>query len=213
MVLIGKFYQEHFFKLLSAVIFVSIATSIISLLFLDFKIVTFGLILGLFTAVYLTLVFIFGQQKRAWLQKEFYVSIIYTAGIWGPGLIMTNVNIASQIPVLVVIFFLLVFSGILTFSIYDYEHDKKNKFITLISLVGIKKVNSLIYISLITSTILLILLIFKSEGKLLFAAVILMMMTIQLLFILRLKKNLKDNDKYRYLGEAIFFFPILIILF
>jgi hypothetical protein len=145
------FYHRHFKVLLLVMVVLSIIVSILGLIFLSTKIIVFGVVIGLISVLYLSLVFFFGQKKKVWLQKELYVSVIYTIGIWGSIILMAGKALNLEELLIILSFFMLVFSDILIFSLYDHQQDIDNQFVSLIELFGIKKVVRLTTTLLIVS--------------------------------------------------------------
>ncbi len=207
------FYHRHFKMLLLVVVVLSIIVSILGLTFLSSKIIVFGVAIGLISALYLSLVFFFGQKKKVWLQKELYVSVIYTIGIWGSIILMSLKTLNLEELLIILSFFMLVFSDILIFSIYDHRQDVINQFVSLIELLGINKVARLIITLLIASCSLSIALLFFSEPKFKVTGAILLLMAIVLSWIFIGKDKLANNEWYRYIGETVFFLPALILFY
>jgi len=207
-----KFYTQYFLSLRSIVITLLIITVLISFLFLDKQVIMFGITLGLLSGIYLLLVFTFGNQKRILLQKEFIVAIIYTVGIWGSLIIKSSNFPIIEVSVVILSFFLLVYADILIFSFFDFDLDKKYDFVSLIGTIGQRKTIVLIYNMLSIATILSITLIFSDLKAIQFCAILLFSMTSILLLMFKFRERFAKNERYRYLGEAIFFLPGFIVL-
>jgi len=81
-----NFFYYNYRKEVFILIFIfTIINIFFVIVFLEEQIIYFGLILGLFTGIYLLLVYSFGKKKQLLFQKELFVAIIYTTGIWGGG--------------------------------------------------------------------------------------------------------------------------------
>lgn len=208
-----KFYARNFSKLLTASVIILIINIFTTLLFLDPKIILFGIILGTLTALYLLTVFAFGKKMKYWLQKELSVAIIYTIGIWGSIIIESNHFPSTEIYLVISLFFLLVLADIMIFALLEFEQDQQNQFISLIGMVGQKISKLLIYASLIITLFFstLMLVNFNYEYKPI--AIIFLSMSIILFFLIWFEKKILKNDWFRYLGEAIFYIPALYLLF
>ena len=87
-----KFYARNFSRLFIASIILLIINALTTILFLDPKIILFGIILGTLTGLYLLTVFAFGKKMKYWLQKELSVAVIYTIGIWGSIIIESRIT-------------------------------------------------------------------------------------------------------------------------
>lgn len=207
-----KFYHKNFTPLLYTSIGLVLVSSLIGVFYLPAEIIILGFVLGLISGVYLLIVFVFGQTKNKWLQKELYVAGIYTLGVWAPVILVSKMLINIEIVLVVVAFFLLVFSDILIFSIYDHQQDSKNQFISLIKIVGIKKLTNLTISSIVISILIPVVLVFSNQAKIQATAIILIAMGLMLLFLFVQKKKLA-GQLYRYLGEAVFFLPVLVALY
>ncbi len=206
------FIHRHFKKLAVLVIVLAVIIAFVSFIFLSAQIIQFGFVLGIVTGLYLLMVYIFGQRNLIGLQKELYVSSIYTAGVWGSALLTTEIVLNYEVILIIIAFFLLVFSSILIFSIYDHKNDETHQFVSLIGLVGLKTVSCLSVFSLAASGLLSVYLCFFAEQKNMWVAIILLVMAFCLFLIYWFKQKFSVNDYYRYFGEAVFFLPALVQL-
>ena len=114
------------------IFFLTIINIILGLIFLEKQIIYFGLIVGLFTGIYLLLVYFFGRKKQLLLQKELFVAIIYTTGIWGGPVSLLDYHLTLYQLIIMVSFFLLVFADILILNLYEKESDRVNDFFSFI---------------------------------------------------------------------------------
>ena len=106
---------------LSAIIL--LLTAYISFSYLPSAIIIFGSILGLFTSVYLISVLIIPSKHSALFQKEVFVALFYTAGIWGPFMVIKQ-SVAFNERLIICMFFLLAFCDLIMLSIIEINVDK-----------------------------------------------------------------------------------------
>lgn len=209
---------RHFFhyyyskRIITAIIILSVVNIILILFYLERPIVIFGIYTGIATMVYLLIVFVSGKKRSFLLQKELFVSLIYTAGIWGGPSALRHFELTIPEIVLMLDFFLIVWIAILILSVYEVDKDRFDKHNTVTVNFGIRKTNFLIY--LLTSVVFVtaIIEIIKTDD-LLFAMAfkILLIMVMLLLLILSFPEKIRKNNVYRILIELVFWLPGLFV--
>lgn len=166
-----------------------------------------GVAIGGLTVLHLGLVAWAGNRAAVWLVKEAGVAMVYTAGIWGP-IISLNFSIILSIKIfLILIFFILVFISLLIFSLYDLPTDTQQEQTSVVQAWGSRLVVRIIWV---LTAIIFILLIFLIT---IFFKVVFIYSTMALfqLWLATDRARFLPNDRYRWLGELVFWLPGLMV--
>lgn len=182
-----------------------------------FKIPSITLLAGSIIAVFVVMYFFSLKllEDGNLYHKEFSAAIIYAAGIFiGPVSIFKG-DPSSDIWILFIEYALLATVNLLVFSIYEQLANEKSGFQSLLKAVGSKKVRVL---SLVLVVFVVILsgasfIFFWESPQILKAQFIILLMAIFLILLIVNKNALIINERYRVVGDAIFFIPVLYILF
>ena len=191
---------------------VLIIAAVISFRYLPYNIILFGVVLGVLAIIYLTLVFVIPSGSVVFFQKELLVALFYTAGIWGPVIIMNQALSTTEI-IIVLMFFLLAFEDLIMLSMIEIKADSKAGQGSLPMFLGYRHSRKLFYI--LVGTVLLLsfaIILSNPAGSLLKATIIMILMQTGLFFILRFSSFFRKRELYRYLSEAVFFLPALMFL-
>jgi len=166
-----------------------------------------------FLVLFYFLVVLLNKNKTKTLQKEILVAFFYTVGIWGYPLLFSKVIFPVWYFLLMLSFFLIAISVLLSYSIIDERFDVADNQNTFVVLYGVRKAISLIYILSVTNFMLLISIFFffPIRGVLCFA-IILCIMIASNLFLFSMRKRLENISWYKIFGELIFFIPIIYFL-
>lgn len=212
---IRHYFYYHYRKEVFILVFIlTVINTILVVVFLENQIILFGLILGLFTGIYLLFVYFFGKKKKLLLQKELFVAIIYTTGIWGGPVSLLDYHLTLDQLIIMLSFFLLVFADILILNLYEKESDRIDNFHSFVLCFGEK-------VSVYLIRILIFLVFFMgiyqtiiaSDIKIAMASKLLMLMSIVLLVLLNYQGKFNKWPIYRVVGELVFWIPGLMLLF
>ncbi len=211
---VRHFFHYYYVKqIIIAILILSIANIILILFFLENKIIEFGLIAGMATLLYLFIVYFSGKKKSYLLQKEFFVALIYTIGIWGGPVALTSYNIIMPEILIIASFFLTVFAAILIFSVFEVKHDRFDNHNTFAVNFGIYKTANLIYFLMAAVFIICIgIIVIASNPLYAMASKVMMIMSLLLLIILNSAEHLKRNNIYKSIIEMIFWIPGLFLI-
>jgi len=205
-------HRDHL-KILAAVSAVLIPLiASIAFLFLPGSVIIFGICLGILVLVYLVLVFFIGKRSASFLPKELIVALIYTAGIWGPVIIIKQSIILIE-GLVAIMYFLLALSNLFMLSIIEVKVDKAEGQCSFPLSFGVKRAR--ILFNLFTTVVIIVSILLISTGSswlITKAAIITGLMSICFLLIYSYSNQLEKNDVYRYISEAVFFLPILILV-
>lgn len=208
---------------------ISVVNIYLVLFYFDKELIEFGVTLSACVGAYLIIYQLFNRSTKKSYLKEITIALIYTVGIVG-GVWVTGMHGSFQDAVIITgLFALLAFCNLLIFSLFDCEKDRKNGFTSLAQSIGERKVH------LISLTLLIGMLIFL--GTLLFAnwmevivipttlghtssdmginnlihLSVIFLMTIGLLALLTFPKWFAVNERYRFLGDGVFLFPLILL--
>jgi len=190
--------------------FIGLLTLICSILvfYLPVNILIFGIIIFLFTGLYLFIISKIPSKNTLQYYKEPITSFVYISGVYGTT-ILQNPTISSLL--IGFVFLLIVFQNLILFSLLEFKKNA-NAF-NLAEHFGIKKSNAII-IS-ITFIILILgyyLTYFSTSDYQNSVVIIEILMSIILLIINLFDNFFLVNDRYRWVGDSIFILPLLIEL-
>jgi len=209
-----RFHFEKRRPIILTVLIVSCITGLITFLFLDKSIIYFGLFLGFFILVYLFFVFKIGQKEHPLFQKEPLIALVYSAGIWGGPVVLSQFFITYHQWMLIIVTFLHGMMNLLILSLLDFHADTADGHTSFARALGTKTTKLAIYSISISILLLTLFILFTSENSVLTAAAaIFILMNILQLLILFSSSHLRKNVLYRTLGEMVFWLPGIIIFF
>jgi hypothetical protein len=192
---------------------VGLVTIGLSLAYLPGKILLFGGITASLVVIYT----IAHQGKpgthRKYLFKEVWISILYTAGIWGVPLISKGSIHDISVLLTIVIYLVLVLVNVLLYSLYDYNKDRKESQHTLATRFGREATCHLLRL-LIISALILILAAFliSDEQAMMKFYIILLSMTAVLGVILIFPRFFGRHERFGMLADGAFLLPGLLVL-
>lgn len=208
-------HKFHYIYRKPIIIFIALTSAIsitLSLLFLDHKIIYFGLLLSLFIVIYLIVIIILKKKKSILLQKELIIAFVYTSGIFLAPLVWYEGKLPY--PILLVIFniFILAWLEGIMISWFEYDDDIKDGHTSFTIIVGKKNTRRFIIVIQVLLAIVMKISMLTVDTNIEFAALIItMLMNIFLLIIVLNADKLSKNNYYRLAGESIFLLPMLII--
>jgi hypothetical protein len=196
-----QFHQRHF-KLLAALLLVACVMEFVLLFFLRKPIFYNGLWLGLGVGVYVVI--------NRWLSyfKEVAGALLYSAGVFLPTFSLTYQPFQIFDELILLQFLLIVFTNLVLFSWMDYEHDIKDRSRSLITLVSKDRGRVIIWFLFIAFFILNAFTI-SVHGK---PTVIFFIMELILFLIFLFPSYFQKEERFRFIGDAIFFLPIIAIM-
>lgn len=197
------FHEKYKNQLQVFVLFLALA-SIILLYYLPTKTIRFGLFLTIPLVFYF---FLFFKFKINYI-KEPFTAFFYTAAVSGTAL----VHQSNQTPINYVLalgLFCVAFQNLLIFSLFEIYEDKGRE--NLVSKIGKKPT--------IVAIVLLFLLIINTFAALYSSStayqakclICIGSMSVILLLITLFPQHFLKNDRYRWVGDAVFFIPIFIL--
>ncbi|MFY0607918.1 MAG: hypothetical protein JXR10_14465 [Cyclobacteriaceae bacterium] len=198
------FHQQNF-KVLTIVGGMVMMLALANVYFLELVIIRNGAVLSAICVGYLLLVYLF---KGLWV-KEVLVAIAYASGIFlAPISLTTSAGRVDLMLVCQLAF--IAFLNLLIFSYYDFQNDQKDGFNSLVIRLGKQKVQVLITF---LSAFVIVMSLFNyittyDSIQLLFG-----MMTIILAAIYHLPRVFDSAERFRIVGDGVFYLAALFLLF
>jgi len=202
-----KLHYRYRHVFIAAIAVSSVVVLSLVWIFLDKKILTGGLIIGMGAIIYLILVRM-ENRKNFSFQKEFFISLFYTAGIWLAPLVWNNNPLSTSVCGIIFVFILLVWIEGLIVAIYENDMDTQDKQISFVTKFGISK--SRIFIKILfglTAVFSLILLLLTNSITEFSAVFIELFMAAALFSIYHFQNYFQHHELYKTLGEMVFWFP------
>ena len=196
-----RFHQKHFSTMLTLLVF-TVVIDFFLILLIPRNIAMPGCFLGFIVLIYLVL------QRYLKFLKEFFVALLYTAGVLLPSIAITTWEFPLIYWVLVGKFFITALMNLLLFSLFDYEedrHQQQDSFVTWFGPASTRKGILLLG----TLNILLGIFLWSFDPA---VALIFIFMNVMLLSVLIFQRHLVSDNWYRILGDAVFFLPIFYLL-
>jgi 4-hydroxybenzoate polyprenyltransferase len=189
-------------------------TAVITLYFLPFRVVGFGLGLTLAVGLYLWLVHLLSaHSRRKWFQKEPLVAILYTAGIWGPVWVLRGYTSAVD-WMLCLLFSGIAFQNLLLFSLFDLENDQRRNEQSLATYWGAERIKAVfqgLSVGILVAC-LIVVMVLAHEVRQLQVSAILAGMSLVLFLLSLFPDYFRRNESFRWVGDGIFFLPLLVLL-
>ncbi|MEX1241233.1 MAG: hypothetical protein WEB30_16045 [Cyclobacteriaceae bacterium] len=196
-----RFHQKYFRLILAILCFV-IAVNFILIWFVPQRVLIVGLALWVIVMVYLVF------QRYLKFLKEFFVALLYTAGILLPSFSAMTLNPHTVHWVLIGKFFITALMNLLLFSLFDCKEDQDQNQHSFVTWFGPASTRTGILLLGLVNILSGIGLWSFDPG----AALIFISMNMMLLAILFFQKHLMSDNRYRIFGDAVFFVPLLYLL-
>jgi 4-hydroxybenzoate polyprenyltransferase len=195
-------FHQKYFVVLSILVVVAASIAFLLLFFIRQKLFFTGLAVGGLTFLYILF--------NRWFiyTKELTGASLYCVGIFLPTFTFQQKIFIVFDWIVVVQFFLIALTNLILFSWMDYEEDKRDCHSSLSTQIG-KKGVTLILRFLFLVILVLTGYIFLRQSTL---GLIYLAMVLVLLMAFLFPTYFKKQSRYRFWGDAIFFFPILFML-
>lgn len=201
-----QFHQVHFHKLKIAV-FALLFIQIVLLAFLPFTIFLAGLFLMLIVILYFLI--LWSLKLKDVYHKEIIISVVYSCGIFLPTVCSIEFDIPFYLIFLFVQITMIAFSNLLLFSLLEMYSDKLDNHASLALVMGKKRTKKTLYSVLTLGLSFCIILFLRSEDHIFKSAqIIISIMNLTLISVLSFRFFSK-SERFRYLGDGVFFLPFL----
>ena len=141
--------------------------------------------------------------------RELIITIGYMAGTWGFAFLSKYPSIRHSDILIFIDHFLIILSIPLLYSIYEYDADKRDGFISFATTFGIKITGVIAFIILTISVSVSTVYFILND---LFPALILISMAMCLFTVIIFQKKLSSNENYRIIGDSVNFLPFLLLI-
>lgn len=208
-----NYHFKHKKVMLILLVTLSAFTLWASFTFMNTKIILNGIVLFFLIILYFGLVHFFQNKSNHYFHKELFNALAYMAGIiLAPSIWKDTTWSTYQILILIGLVLLVWAEGVMA-SWFDFEndlHDGHKSFATAFTKVNTKYFLVALHIMIF---ILLKIAVFYINNWLQFSAILIeAVMNLGLLLIILFPKKMIINDRYRILGEMIFWLPGIIWL-
>ncbi|PIQ47967.1 MAG: hypothetical protein COW03_12170 [Cytophagales bacterium CG12_big_fil_rev_8_21_14_0_65_40_12] len=200
------FHQRHKNKLLilGAIIFL---VGLINLTYLPFTTIKFGLVLAAFVLFYFGSLHLL-KISKTW-HKEILAAVIYTVGVFAAP--FSQMALIGAVEILFLIqFFLLVLSNLFLFPLFEFTTDCEDKLQSIVTIKGKRFVRSLILVLVLMNSALIGFAVLNGQSY--EATMVLFAMNLTLFILWKWPFVFQINDRYRFLGDGIFFLPLIYLL-
>ncbi|RRB14255.1 hypothetical protein EHT87_17255 [Larkinella knui] len=204
-----RFHAENQ-HLLMRVLAGLVVMAVILLFWLPRSVLWFGAGLALISAAYVWGVSRLpaSNAKLAW--KEPVVTLLYTVGVWGSSWVQKPTLGWSEIG-LAVLFLLIVFQNLLLFSVMETYEFPDNSY-SLATIWGFDRSDVILRTLTVVITVLALVIFFMADDRFAQrAAIIEGMMSAVLYIIQRYPNRFLINERYRWIGDGVFWLPVLIL--
>ena len=180
-------------------------------LFLPGGVIQFGVVLVLVCAAYVLLVFQLPARHPALLLKEPLVALLFSAGIWGSVWAqrptVSGIEIAES-----VLFTLIAGQNLLLFSVFEWRESPQQSLFSIATAWGFGTCDVVLRWLTVLVVIGAISLCFLTDDRFTQrAALMLALMSTVLYAIQRYPVWFLKNERYRWLGDLVFWMPVLVL--
>lgn len=204
-------FHQRYAPLLWRVVLGAAALAFVLVWFLPSSVIKFGIVLGGVCAAYLIAVFRLPARHLALLLKEPLVALLYSAGVWGSVWVQTPTTSGIEITEFLM-FTGIAFQNLLLFAVMEMRELTDQDVFSLASAWGTERCDTLLrwLTFLIVGTG--ITLCFLTDDR--FAqrsSLMLAIMSLVLYIIQRYPAYFLKNERYRWLGDGVFWLPALVL--
>ncbi len=208
------FHYRHRKILIPIILITGAVAVVLAFLFLDTAIIKWGIFLSGLILLYLLIVIISGKNGNAYFHKEIFIAFAYTAGIFLAPLVWYG-HVPDYSKGLTVFFiFLLVWCETVMVSFFDYDQDKADGNTSFAVWYGKRKTRRiLITLMIIMAAWLIVSVFIIPDKKYIVPLMIEFLMLVILFFIIYKPRYFQKSNRYRWLGETVFWLPALLAFF
>ena len=198
-----RFYQRFFGVMFWVTALVAILDAAM-ILFIRPSVFHAGLVLGAAVAFYLV------AQRYFGFLKELLGALLYTGGVVLPAFAFIDERpITADQWIAIFSFLLIAWINLLVFSYFDRESDEEHRQVSFTTSQGEHKTRVLVSVLAGICVSLCMYLMFRSMPM---PSVVLLAMGGVLVLLLKFRGYFGRYDRYRYVGDAVFLFPLIVVL-
>jgi len=155
-----RFHHNNLKKIIFAIIVVGTTAIWLSIIYLDFKIVLYGIFLSVLIGLYFLIIFFLKNRKLAIVQKELFIALAYVSGITLAPLYWYGALPSFSVIIVILCLFLLAWAEGIMISYFDFEKDIEDGHTSLTIIMGRKitrRLLLLVHISIETFLVVVVL--------------------------------------------------------
>ena len=198
-----RFHQKNFTTIV-VLLLLSTVMNVMFILYLRPSILYAGCVLGILVLLYLLL------SRFYPVLKEFLVGLLYAAGVAMPAFALLDYKLPHVLLMLWAQFLCACWMNLLLFSWFDFQRDVTDRRDSLATLFGRPVIQKFVVGIFIISVVIALVLLFE---KILLPGFILSVMNGMLLLLLIFHRKLIQRERFRLIGDAIFFLPLIYVLY
>ena len=198
-----RFHQDHP-RLLIFMVVLATFLDILFLFFIRASVVQLGMALVILVGFY------FLAQQNLFFLKEILAAVLYTAGVALPAYAGTNVSPSLPSILAILLFLNTALLNLVIFSWFDRRQDLRHQQPSLVILKGEQKARKIILVLFLMGGLLVI--FFQIISQQWVPTLIFLSMNSVLLLIFNVQGYFGLCDRYRLVGDAIFFLPAFYLM-
>lgn len=201
-------YRKQLSLILVLVALVVLTTSLVSF---SAKAIVTAMGILLVVGVYFSLLRWLPEKQKKFIPKELIIALIYVSGIWFiPLLFSTKTNTGHIVLILFVI--LLVWIETTVVSWYEYKTDVTDGHYSFTTVFGKERTRRILKrLVLLTISLLIISGLFFTEVSCRISVLLLLIVASGLLLLVFKPGYFEKNERYRLMGESLFYLPALVV--
>lgn len=208
------FHNQHRKKLLYAMLFTGLTSAVLSFIFLDLKIIYGGICLFCVVLLYLAIVYVAEKYKAHYFQKEFFIAVIYISGIFLAPLIWYGSFPPFNLLFIIVVLIILAWMEGAIASCFDFVYDQQDGYHSFAIWLGQKRARMvLIIVGTLTGLSMIIMFLTFTSLKIRLSLGIEFLMLFLLFMMVIFPRYFKSKQRFRWIGEGVFYLPGLIVMF
>lgn len=206
------YHQQHF-RTITTVFIIILLMDLVVIFNLSHKLIVWGLILSALVGFYFLLISMISGVKSNY--KEFMIALLYAAGVFLSPVSLYHHPLSFDVFFVFTQFTTIALANLLIFALYEADLDEKDGHHSFVKSVGPGKATVFIYLCLIFVLVsaLLCLFLYSDLKRLLAVELLFLIMTATLLLIMVIPSFFRHKERYRILGDAVFLFPVFILIY
>ena len=207
-----SFHQRHF-KTITGIFLLLGLCSISFLWLLPVIVVQWGILLVIFVSAYFLLMNFL--KPSLFFQKELVAAILYASGVFLAPVSLSGQPITAALTLIFMQFFLIAFINLIVFSLFEKDLDETDGHFSFVRLAGVKATRQLLTGLALLAVIstLACMFYFPIKSCMFKAEALLSGMSLTLLGIVSKPSAFERHEIYRVIGDGIFFYPLVLLLF
>lgn len=205
-----RFHRTHADLLWRVVVGAAIGV-VVLLFFLPASVIKFGLVLGGICAAYVGMVFRLPARQPALLLKEPLVAVLYSAGVWGS--VWVQRPSVSTIEIIQCVMFTgIAFQNLLLFAVMEQLEMPSQPMFSLATAWGLDRCRQVLrWLTVLTVLTGFAICFLTADRFAQRSGIMLSLMSVTLYGIQCYPAYFLRNERYRWLGDGVFWMPMLVL--